>query len=245
MLMTLRLFFAVLLAFPVLTANAGQAHVAVASNFLAPLKEIVKAYNKLSFDYITISSGSTGKLYAQIVNGAPFDVFLAANAREPQRLEQGGFALNRFTYARGKLALWSRTPGYLSPDPEQVLKQGQYRRLAYANPKTAPYGAAAQAVIHRLGLQQQLQGKIISGENVAQTYQFVASGNAELGFLALSQVMAYKDEYWLVPEDWYPPIEQQAVLLKRAKDNLAAKDFLQFLQSKWAQEIIHAMGYGS
>jgi len=230
-------------------AHAGQVRVAVAANFVGTLNELGKAFHASSGNTLLISAGSTGKLCAQISNGAPFDVLLAADVAHPQRLEQEGLAVpgSRFTYARGQLALWSRDPKRVD-DKGKVLHTDSFRHLAIANPLTAPYGAAAQQALQHLGLWETLTPRLVRGEDIGQTLQFVQSGNAELGFVALAQIQQLKagarGSWWLVPAEFYDPIEQQAVLLAHAKDNIAARAFLTFLQSRQAREIIQASGYG-
>ena len=231
-------------------APAAEVRVAVAANFVGTLDRLGKAFGAESGNTLLVSSGSTGKLYAQIRNGAPYDVLLAADVVHPQRLEQEKLAVagSRFIYARGQLALWSRDPGRVDAEAG-VLRRGDFRHLAIANPSTAPYGAAARQALQHLGLWETLAPRLVRGEDIGQTFQFVQSGNAELGFVALAQIRQLKPDargsFWLVPARLYDPIEQQGVLLTRAKDNAAARAFLVFLQSKRAREIIRADGYGS
>ena len=235
------------------TVLADPLRVAVASNFLMPAKELAARFEKTSGQAVTLSAGSTGKLYAQIVHGAPFSVFLAANATEPQRLEAEGLAVtgSRFTYATGRLVLWSLDPDLLKAvDGADLIRRGDFDRLAIANPKTAPYGAAAVQTLRALGLAPARLGpRVVRGENVSQTYQFVATGNVDLGFVALSQVSnperPAQGSYWLVPEDLHEPIEQQTVLLARAAEDNQAKAFLAYLRSPAARELIAAYGYGA
>lgn len=218
-------------------------NVAVASNFLTPLKIIAKGFEAKTGIAVKISSGSTGSLYAQIAHGAPFDVFLAADVREPKRLEEDGLGVagTRFTYALGKLALWGR----MDKDPRAALLEGASGRmgpdfhLAVANPKTAPYGAAAMVLVKKLGI---LPNRLVLGENIAQTFQFVWSGNAQMGFVALSQVSRAKlpGRVWEVPSDVYPPIRQQGILLHDGKD---ARTFLAYLKTD-AAPVIAQYGYG-
>ena len=234
-------------------ADEGEVRVAVAANFTAPCEEIARAFEKRSGHRVMVSAGSTGKLAAQIQNGAPFDVLLAADAERPALLEQGGTAVagSRFTYARGRLVLWSADPG-LVDGAGKVLAAGRFRHLAIANPKLAPYGAAAEQVLGGLRLWQRLSPRLVQGEDIGQTYQFVASGAAELGFVALSQVRAaaggagggqIKGSMWIVPEASYRPIDQQAVLLTSAWGNLAARAFLDFLKGREARAAIERFGY--
>lgn len=226
-------------------ADSTRALVAVAANFAPVMEQLRTEFATRTGYRLDVSIGSTGALYAQIVHGAPFDVFLSADVERVARLEREGRAVagSRFTYAVGRLALWS--PGRaLAASPQEALARGDFRRLAIALPSVAPYGDAARAVLVRLGLWDGLQPKIVRGESIAQTYQFVATGNAELGFVALAQVIgADPSSYWRVPADLHAPIEQQAVLLVRAADNPAATAFVTFLTSEPARAIIRAAGY--
>lgn len=229
-------------------ARAGEVRVAVASNFAAPMERIAVLFQQQSGHTLKISPGASGKFYAQIASGAPFDVFLSADDTNPQRLEREGLAVggSSFVYALGKLVLWSAQPGLVDAKGA-VLGKANFNKLAYADPKLAPYGLAARETLEKLGLWNSVQGKLVTGENITQTYQFAATGNAELGFVALSQV--YKDgkvtegSSWLVPSNLYSPIKQSAVQLSAAKDPAAAKAFLTFLKSKKAAEIIRSFGY--
>ena len=229
---------------------SAEIRVAVASNFLIPIKQIAKEYEKETGNKLVISAGSTGKLYAQIVNGAPFDVFLAANSREPERLEKEGYALNgsRFTYARGKLALWDAKGAHQQTTLKTVLTAKDYKRLSLANPLTAPYGAAAISVLQKFNLDKGAGVKLLRGENVSQAYQFVATGAADLGFVALSQLKSRGNSlegvFWVVDETMYAPILQQAVLLKTAREKIQAQTFLDYLKSRTGQAVIERFGYG-
>ena len=229
--------------------SADEVIVAVAANFTGAMKTIAAKYTARTGNKVTISYGSTGKLYAQIKNGAPFDVFLAADAQRPRLLEDQGQALagSRFTYAIGQLVLWSPNSEYID-NRGDILHHGDYRHLAIANPKTAPYGAAARDVLLALGLWQRLQRRLVYGENITQTYQFVASGNAELGFVALSQITAHKaparGSLWRIPARLYRPIEQQAVLLRSGRTT-AAESFLSFLRGPEARTVIESFGYAT
>lgn len=229
-------------------AQAGEVQVAVAANFTAPMKLIAAEFERSSGHKALLSFGGTGKFYAQIRNGAPFEILLAADAETPRRLEQEGLGVagSSITYAVGKLALWSADAGLVDAKGE-VLTSGNYRHIAIASPKLAPYGAAAQQVLERLGLTTALAPKIVQGENIAQTYQFIKSGNAELGFVALSQVYAQgavkEGSVWIVPAALYSPIRQDAVLLMKGKDNPAAAALLQFMRSEQAQAVIKSFGY--
>lgn len=224
---------------------AAETRVAVAANFTATMQQLVTAFERHSGHRVLVSYGSSGKLYAQIVNGAPFELYLSADDERPQRLEQDGMALagSRFTYAVGRLALWSAEPG-LVDGQGQVLSSGGFQRLAVANAKTAPYGVAALEVLNALGLRAVLISRLVYGESIAQTYQFVATGNAELGLVALAQVEANRrGSWWVVPAHLHAPLRQQAVLLERGKDNAAATALHAYLQSAEARGIIKAGGY--
>ncbi len=228
-------------------AKADEIHVAVASNFSEVIKVLSQRFTSDTGHRVIASLGSTGKHYAQIRNGAPFHAFFAADTRRPKLLDEEGLALpgSRFTYAIGKVVLWSPQAGYVTGD-SQVLKQGKFRHLAIANPKLAPYGKAAQEVLQTEGIWDGLRGRMVRGENIGQTFQFVKSGNAKLGFVAYSQVkrpdQPMTGSIWIVPQSLYSPIQQQAVLLK---DTLPARTFLEFVRSKPAVEIIQAYGYSA
>ena len=227
----------------------GAVVVAVASNFRTPAESLVEIFEQQTDYSLVITSGSTGTLYAQIVNGAPFDVLLAADAERPGLLVESGAALpdSRFTYAVGQLVLWSADPALGGDDCADALQGRRFRRLAIANPDTAPYGGAARQVLERLNLWGNLDGQLVIGENIAQAMQFVATGNANLGLVARSQIdnpgLPASTCRWAVPQDWHAPIEQQAVQLRRSADNEAAKAFLSFLQSDQARPMISGYGY--
>jgi len=228
-------------------AQAVDVRIAVAANFTDTTRELIEAFAEVTGLEASASFGSTGKLYAQIENGAPFDVFLAADSRRPELLEEngGGIAGTRFTYARGKVVLWSPEPDTFS-DPKAWLSSGKFARLAIANPKTAPYGFAAQEVLSGLSLWEPLQPRLVRGDSIAQTFQFVATANAAAGFVALSQVRAWpkkEGSLWLIPQNLYSPIDQQAILLSFGKDNDAAHQWLKFLQGEKARKIIETYGY--
>ena len=224
---------------------AEEIHVAVASNFKVAITSIAKRFEAGTDHKVTVIFGSTGKHYAQIKNGAPFDAFFAADVRRPEQLEKEGVALpgSRFTYALGKVVLWSPRTGYVDPQAG-ILERGEFHHLAIANPKFAPYGKAAEEVLQARGLWGRLSGRLVRGENIGQTFQFVNSGNAELGFVAYSQLkrpnLQIDGSLWEVPQALYTPIEQQAVLLK---DKEAARGFLSFVRSDEALKIIRDYGY--
>ena len=228
--------------------HAAEVSVAVAANFTDATRDIVPLFEKATGHTAKVSFGSTGKLYAQIEHGAPFEVFLAADAKRPEKAVAEGLAVDgsRFTYARGKLVLWSPTPGRFD-DGEAFLKSGDIGRLAIANPKTAPYGLAARQVMERLGVWGELKGSVVKGDSIAQTFQFAATDNVAAGFVALSQVTAWKGgegSRWAIPDGYYAPIAQQAVLLKKGEENPAARAFLAFLRGPEARAVIAGYGYG-
>ena len=229
-------------------AHADTVPVAVAANFTAPMQKIAAAFEADTGHKAELSFGATGKFYAQITHGAPFQVLLAADDTTPVRLEREGQAVanTRFTYAVGTLVLWSAQPGYVDAQGA-VLKTGDFKHLALANPKLAPYGLAATQVLDKLGLTAQLQPRFVQGENIAQTFQFVATGNAPLGFVALSQVMEdgkiRTGSAWRVPAHLHDPIRQDAVLLLPGKDSAAARALMNYLRSDRARAIIQAYGY--
>lgn len=229
-------------------ARAAEVSVAVAANFTAPMKKIAAEFEKDTGHKAELSFGATGKFYAQIANGAPFGILLAADDTTPEKIarEGKGVAASRFTYAIGTLVLWSPRAGYVD-DKGEVLRSGDYRHIAIANPKLAPYGTAAMEVLNKLGLAAQVQPKVVMGENIAQTYQFAATGNAQLGFVALSQVMENgrirEGSAWQVPASMHEPIRQDAIVLNPAKDNEAAAALMKYLRSDKAHEIIRSYGY--
>ena len=222
--------------------------VAVAANFAAPMQTLVQAFSQETGQEVQVALGSTGKLYAQIKNGAPFHMLLAADSATPEKLEKEGLAVqgSRFTYATGRLVLWSAEPGMVDAQGE-VLSKGWFKYLALADPKVAPYGAAAVQVMERLGVYSTLEGRLVQGESIAQAYQFVASGNAQLGFVALSQVMQNGNikagSAWLVPQTMHMPLRQDAVVLAAAKDNSSVKALVAYLQTEKARQIMRAYGY--
>ncbi len=226
--------------------SGPETRIAVASNFQAAMRDLARRFETTGGRSVSLSFGSTGKQYAQIVHGAPFAAFFAADAERPRRLEEDDLAVegSRFTYAVGRLVLWSPEPGYVDPQGK-ILEHGRFRHLAVAQPKLAPYGEAARQVLVARGLWNRLEGRLVRGENVAQAYQYVASGNAELGFVAYAQIAlddAPKGSFWEVPQTLYSPIEQQAVLLK---ENEAARKFLAFVASEEGRAIVRAHGYAT
>jgi molybdate transport system substrate-binding protein len=239
---------ALLLAGPPSVA-ADEVAVAVAANFLEPLKAIAEPFAKASGHRLEPRPGSTGELYAQITSGAPYDVFLSADAERPERLEKegAGVAGTRFTYAIGKLVLWSSDAKGVTADGLATLREAKFAHLAIADPKTAPYGAAAMQVLERSQLKAAIEPKLVFGQNIGQTLQFVMTGNAELGFIVLSQIEGPGKKpagsRWLVPTDLYDPIRQDAVLLARARESDAAKAFLAFLESPAGLALVRSFGY--
>ena len=230
-------------------AHAAEVSVAVAANFTAPMQKIAAAFERDTGHKAQLAFGATGKFYAQIANGAPFQILLAADEATPRKLAGEGLAdgATQFTYAIGRLALWSRQAGYVDSEG-RVLGKSDWRHIAIANPRLAPYGAAAMQVLEQLKLVQQVQPRVVQGENIAQTWQFAASGNAELGFVALSQIMEdgklREGSAWLVPASLHSPIRQDAIALKGAQGNAAADALLQYLRGDKARAIIRSYGYG-
>jgi molybdate transport system substrate-binding protein len=246
--MRLRLFLALTSALCCLTTQAGEVAVAVAANFSAPMKKIAKAFEQDTGHKAQLAFGATGKFYAQIKNGAPFAVLLAADDETPARLEKEGLAVagTRFTYAVGRLALWSKQPNFVD-DKGDILRSNRFEKLAIADPKLAPYGAAAMEVLQRMDVQAKVTSKIVQGDSIGQTYQFVSTENAQLGFVALSQISVdariTQGSAWVVPQSLHTPLQQDAVLLKAGKDNAAALALLKYLQSDVAKTIIRGYGY--
>jgi molybdate transport system substrate-binding protein len=229
-------------------AHAAEAQVAVAANFAEPMKAIAAVLEKSTDHTLKVSTGASGAFYTQIKHGAPFDVFLSADNERPEMLEKEGLAQpgTRFTYATGKLVLWSARSGRVD-DKGSVLKAPGLVKVAYANPKTAPYGTAAVQVLERLGLKDAITPKLVQGESIGQTYSFVKTGNADVGFVALSQVLSggrlKEGSMWVIPQAHYDPIRQDVVLLKRGADNEAAKALLRLLQSPSIKDLIRSYGY--
>lgn len=232
------------------TVRADDVTVAVAANFAVPMQRIAAEFTKETGHKVISSSGSTGRFYAQIKSGAPFELLLAGDDETPARLEKEGEAVvgSRFTYAVGKLVLWSRKPGYVD-DRGEVLKKQDFRHLSLANPKLAPYGAAAVEAMKSLGAYDGLQGRLVTGENIGQAYRFVVSGNAELGFVALSQVYSdgriVEGSAWLVPQTLYKPVRQDAIVLIRGKGKPAVDALVTYLRGEKARAVIKSYGYES
>ena len=229
-------------------AQADEVQVAVAANFAGPMEKLAEQFQRDTGHKAVVATGATGKFYAQIRNGAPFEVLLAADDETPARLEKEGQAVagSRFTYAVGRLALWSAKDGYVDA-AGNVLKTGDFKHLSIANPKTAPYGAAAVSTLERLGLRDKLQPRFVQGENIAQAWQFASTGNAELGFVAQAQV--WRDgkftsgSGWIVPASMHAPIRQDAALLNKGASNPAAQALLQYLRGDKARALIRSFGY--
>lgn len=230
-------------------ARAAEVGVAVAANFTAPMQEIAAAFERDTGHKAVPAFGSTGRFYAQLKHGAPYQVLLAADGETPARLEQEGLAVpgSRFTYATGRLVLWSATPGVVDSQGE-VLRRAGDGKIAIADPKLAPYGAAALQAMTRLGVLEALRPRLVQGESIAQAWQFVSTGNAPMGFVALSQVMAggriARGSAWVVPARLHDPIRQDAVLLAAGQGNPAAAALLAYLRGDTARAIIRAHGYG-
>ena len=243
-----RLAVSLLLFAAAATANADEVQVAVAANFTAPMKEIAAQFEQATGHKVLATFGATGKFYAQIKNGAPFDVLLAADDETPVKLEKEGAAVanSHFTYAIGKLVLWSAQPG-LVDDKGEVLAKGSFAHLAIANPKLAPYGAAAVETLQKLKLYGALEPKIVQGDSIAQAHQFVVSGAAPLGFVAMSQVFEggklKSGSVWVVPATMYGQIRQDAVILDKGKGKAAVDAFLAYLKGDKAKAVIRAYGY--
>jgi len=231
----------------VTTATAEQVQAAVAANFIPAFRDIAAAFKKVTGHKILVSTGSSGKFYAQIKNGAPFEVFFSADDERPRLLEEEGLAVKgtRFTYAVGRLVLWSPDPALVKG--EDTLRTGTFKHLAMANPKTAPYGTAAMEVMMNLGVWEGLQPRIVQGENIGQTIGFIESGSAELGFVALSQTLAPalngKGSRWTVPASLHKPIAQDVVLLAKGERNAAAKALMEFVRTPQVRAIIEQYGY--
>ena len=245
-------FFAFLNGLPIESSAASnkqnKTYVAIASNFISAGKEIAAAFEKETGHKAILSFGSTGKLYIQISNGAPFEVFLSADTQTAKRVEAEGLTVlgSRFTYAVGKIVLYSANPGLIDTEGKVLGDPTAFSRLAMANPKTAPYGRAALEALIKLELHTDVKGKIVNGNNITQAFQFIFTGNAELGFVALSQLkFILGGSRWLPPQNLYTPLKQDAVLLKRGEKNKAAMAFVKFLKSEKARAIIKQYGYGT
>jgi molybdate transport system substrate-binding protein len=229
-------------------APAREVRAAVAANFTAAMNELSRDFTAATGRKVVASFGASGQLFAQISNGAPFDLLLGADKQYTgQLVDKGlGVADSRFIYARGRLALWSSTPGYVDAKGE-ILKKADFAKIAIANPRLAPYGRAAEQSLKAMGLYETLQARFVTGENISQAQQFVASGSVPLGFVALAQVNALPEaqrgSFWIVPTELYEPLDQEAVLLKSAQGNAAAKAFLTYLKTPEAQRIIRRYGY--
>lgn len=244
----MKLMLAVFALFASTSILADEVPVAVAANFAAPLKQLATDFEKDTGHKLVAAFGSTGKFYTQIKSGAPFEVLLAADDETPARLEKegDGVAGSRFTYAVGRLVLWSRQAGYVDAQGD-VLKKNAFGHLALPNPKLAPYGAAALELLKALGVNDAVQPKLVVAENLTQVQQFVATGNAELGFVALSQVLKEgkiaEGSGWIVPQKFYTPIRQDAVLLAKGKGKPAAEALLAYLKGDKAKAVIRGYGY--
>ena len=236
---------AVVCALNVAPAAAATVQIAVASNFMEPAKEIAATFTAQTGHRTNLSFGPSGQIYVQLTHGAPFEIFLSADKERAQQAEKNGFSVNgtRFTYAVGRLVLYSTRPGYVDANGK-VLTHGDFDHLAIADPAIAPYGLAAVQSLGKLGLYDRLKPKIVQGSSIAQTFQFVQTGAAEIGFVAQSQVINRPDgSRWIVPATLHSPIDQQAVLLKTGANNPAAKAFMAFLKSATARAIIRRYGY--
>lgn len=243
-----RLFTLAALALSTAFAHAETVHVAVAANFTAPARALAEVFARTTGHQAQLSFGATGAFYTQIKQGAPFDILLAADDARPIRLEQEGDTVpgSRFTYATGQLVLWSAKSGFVDNKGE-VLKGGNFSKIAIANPKNAPYGAAAVQAMDKLGLTAALTPKLVTGESIGQTYNFIATGNADLGFVALAQVLdggkLKSGSMWVVPAQYHAPIIQDAVILKRAANNPAAKAWMELMRTPQTKEFIRSYGY--
>ncbi|HLN11384.1 MAG TPA: molybdate ABC transporter substrate-binding protein [Xanthobacteraceae bacterium] len=226
--------------------RADETNVAVAANFTEPAKEIARLFESRTGHKAILSFGATGQFYVQISEAAPFQVFLSADQGTAKKLVDDGLAVgdSLFTYAVGKIVVFSKDPGLVTG--EETLRDAKFNKIAVANPKTAPYGAAAVEAMKALGVYEKLSGKIVQGSNISQTFQFVDTGNAEIGFVALSQVIGIPGgSRWIVPANLYAPIRQDAVLLKIGADNAAAQDFIAFLKGPEAAAVIERFGYAT
>ena len=245
---TLRTWHLLVLGLAAASVQADEVQVAVAANFAGPMQQIAAGFEKGTGHKALVSTGATGKFYAQIKNGAPFQVLLAADDETPAKIEAEGLGVkgSRFTYATGRLVLWSAKED-LVDQGGKVLESDRFNKIAIANPKLAPYGAAAVETMDKLGLAAALTPKLVTGESIGQTYNFIATGNAELGFVALAQVLdggkLKSGSMWVVPAKYHAPIIQDAVILKRAAANPAAKAWMALMRSPNAQDFIRSYGY--
>lgn len=230
---------------PALALPSGEVTVAVASNFAETLERLSEAFTRETGHRLVIVSGSSGKFYAQIRNGAPFDVLLSADQGHATRLGREGLAVaaTQFTYAEGRVVLWTKEPGVSAAEVERSLKRLRFRHLSIANPEVAPYGAAARQALERLGLWENVKARLVLGENITQAHQFVASGGAALGFAAWSQAKVHGGSFWLLPEHLHAPILQDAILLAQGREKPGALAFLAFLRGQRAQTVIRDAGY--
>ncbi len=228
-------------------STADTIQVAVASNFIATMKELIAKFEINSEHKIKLSTGSSGKIFAQIAQGAPYDVFFSADQSKPEKLATLGFGINesRFTYAKGKLVLWSNKDDY--EVSKSVLLAGNYKKIALANPRLAPYGMAAKDVINHFNITNKTKNKLIQGENISQVYQFIETKNVDLGFVALSQMKSSqnsgKQNYWLIPQHIYTPIKQDLIVLRRTKKMSIVNEFVTFIKSQEGKDIIKHYGY--
>ena len=239
----MRVFTLFVFIFISFATHAGEINLAVAANFATPIEEINKLFTAKTGHTVKVSLGATGQLYSQIKNGAPFQLFFAADKDRPEKLVKEGDAVEKslFVYSIGKLVLWSPKVKKLD---ENTLKNGEFQHIAIASPKTAPYGEAAKQALIKLGLWDGLQKKLVQGDSITQAYQFIATGSAELGFIALSQYQTKPEgHYWLVPQELYQPLEQAAVLLKKAEKDEVALAFLDFVKTKEIRQLIEKFGY--
>jgi molybdate transport system substrate-binding protein len=231
-----------------ISIQAAEVTVAVASNFSLPMRKIVAQFEADFGHKVRLSFGSTGAFYSQIKNGGPFHLLVAADQETPARLEKEGLGLagTRFTYAQGRLVLWSRQAGLVDREGE-ILKAGHFQKLALANPKLAPYGVAAMETLSSMGLTEQLKSKFVQGENISQAYQFVETENAQIGFVAMSQVFfeskLLKGSAWIVPPQLHSPIQQDAILLLAGQKNSVAIELMRYLKTDKAKSVMSAFGY--
>jgi molybdate transport system substrate-binding protein len=238
------LLIALIVALMALPARAAEVSVAVAANFTEPAKAIAAAFKRATGDDAVLSFGSSGAFYLQIAHGAPYQVFLSADTERPEQAERAGLGGSRFGYARGRLVLYSREPGMVDPKGEILRRPDRFQKLAIADPGVAPYGEAAMQTLSRLRLVGALKPKLVQGASIGQAFQFVQSGAAELGFVALSQVIGVQGgSRWLVPETLHSPIDQEAILLRPGDASPAARAFLRFLKGPQAKAIIRRYGY--